>query len=181
METTIVNLFGSPGTGKSTSACGLFFLMKTAGYSVELVTEFAKEKVWAEHHKTLAEESALIFSEQNHRLNRLRGKVEYVITDSPLLLSLFYVPPNFPKSFAPFATDMFHSYNNLNFFLKRTKMYNPVGRMQTEEESDKISDKIRLFLDENDIIYTTVNANVEAPQIMFEVLNAVESVTHNKV
>lgn len=174
-------MFGSSGVGKSTCASGLFFLMKTAGYSVELVTEFAKEKVWAEHHKTLAEESALIFSEQNHRLNRLRNKVEFVITDSPLLLSLFYVPKNFPKSFTSFAIDMFNLYNNLNFFLERTKVYNPVGRMQTEEESDKISNEIRLFLDTNDIIYTAVNANTEAPQVIYEIIASVVSARVNGV
>ncbi len=39
-------MFGGPGTGKSTSAAGLFFKMKLAQMEVELVTEYAKDLVW---------------------------------------------------------------------------------------------------------------------------------------
>ena len=39
----IINIFGGPGVGKSTVAADLFVIMKKEGYSVELVTEYAKE------------------------------------------------------------------------------------------------------------------------------------------
>ena len=37
----VINLYGGPGTGKSTTAAALFALIKREGYNVELVTEFA--------------------------------------------------------------------------------------------------------------------------------------------
>ena len=40
--TYIINLIGSPGSGKSTLAALLFGEMKKRGYSVDLVTEYAK-------------------------------------------------------------------------------------------------------------------------------------------
>lgn len=46
MKTIVVNLFGAPGAGKSTGAAYIFALLKMAGVEAELVTEFAKDKVW---------------------------------------------------------------------------------------------------------------------------------------
>lgn len=45
-NTLIVNLFGAPGTGKSTGAAYIFSKLKMAGVDAEYVTEFAKDKVW---------------------------------------------------------------------------------------------------------------------------------------
>ena len=39
MKTTVINLIGAPGTGKSTLASELFALMKWQGYDVEIVSE----------------------------------------------------------------------------------------------------------------------------------------------
>ena len=44
----VVNLFAGPGTGKSTAAAQIFQALKWQRFSCELVTEFAKEKVWEE-------------------------------------------------------------------------------------------------------------------------------------
>ena len=44
----VINLFGGPGCGKSTTAADLFARMKLRGLSVELVTEYAKDVVWDE-------------------------------------------------------------------------------------------------------------------------------------
>lgn len=45
----VVNLFGAPGAGKSTGAARIFSNLKMAGINAELVTEFAKDKVWEEN------------------------------------------------------------------------------------------------------------------------------------
>ena len=45
-DTLIVNLYGGPGSGKSTGAAYLFAKLKMAGVDAEYVTEFAKDKVW---------------------------------------------------------------------------------------------------------------------------------------
>jgi predicted ATPase len=52
----VINLYGGPGTGKSTTAAALFALMKREGYNVELVTEFAKDLVWTERNKELGDQ-----------------------------------------------------------------------------------------------------------------------------
>ena len=42
-ETLVVNLFGGPGTGKSTMMAGIFAKLKSLGYDCEMCVEFAKE------------------------------------------------------------------------------------------------------------------------------------------
>jgi len=53
-----------------------------------------------------------------------------------------------------------NSYNCKNYFLVRTKEYNPVGRFQTEEESDKIADEILELLNKEQLPYTISTGDI---------------------
>ena len=88
-DVLIVNLYGAPGAGKSTGAAYIFSRLKMAGVNAELVTEFAKDKVW-EESKAVFENQAYIFGKQYFRISRLEGKVDAIVTDSPLILSCYY-------------------------------------------------------------------------------------------
>lgn len=44
--TIFINFLGEPSAGKSTIAAGLYFLMKKRRYSVEIVTEYAKDLIY---------------------------------------------------------------------------------------------------------------------------------------
>ena len=140
MKTIVINLIGSPGTGKSTLASELFSKMKWQGYDVELVSEYAKELVWEERTETFKNELYL-FAKQHHRMFRLNNKVKYIITDRPLILSLFYNEKYGDKSeeFKNIVLHEINKFNNVNIFLNRTKPYVEKGRNQTEEESDEFS------------------------------------------
>lgn len=161
----VINLYGGPGTGKSTTAAGLFQLMKLESLEAELVTEYAKDLVWSERH-TMFSEQDYIFAKQNHRLRRLRNKVDWVVTDCPLLLGFMYMNEEMPgrKHFENFMRDMFNSYNNINIFLQRTKEYNPNGRNQTEKEAIAIDLAIMAFLIKEKLPFITIPADKYAPQ-----------------
>ena len=85
----LVNLFGAPGAGKSTGAAYIFSQLKMRGINAELVTEFAKDKVW-EGSKAVFENQAYIFGKQYFRISRCADQVDVIVTDSPLLLSILY-------------------------------------------------------------------------------------------
>lgn len=142
-----VNIYGGPCSGKSTSASGLFHYMKTQNYNVELVTEVAKDYVWSEHFKMLEQYQLDIFAQQNHRLERLRGKVDWAITDSPLLLSHIYSPPGYYQTFYSLVDEVFDSYDNINVILQRDfSSYDDSGRVHTQEQSEQITKQIEDIL-----------------------------------
>ena len=50
--------------------------------------------------------------------------------------------------------------NNLNFLLLRTKPYNPIGRHQSEEESDALKQPMVQLLKERGISYIEVDGDI---------------------
>ncbi len=173
----VINLFGSPGAGKSTTAAGLFFKMKTATHikSVELITEFAKDMVYAGRIKELNTNQLYVTAKQYSRMERLRGQVDLVITDSPLILGIIYKPNNYFKSYEFLLNELHDSFDNINIFINRVKEYKNYGRMQTEEESDKISLRIKQLLKYNGIDYHIVDGDEAAPDVILNILKEKEN------
>ena len=120
--TTYINLFGGPGSGKSTLAAGIFSEMKRQGKSVELVTEFAKDLVWENRQDTLAVQP-YVSMKQFRNLFRLKGKVDYVVTDSPLLKDSVYAKrftPDLPAAYHELLGHLHSSLgDHVNIFLIR--------------------------------------------------------------
>ncbi len=166
-----INLFAGPGAGKSTTAAGLFNKMKLEKLEVELVTEFAKQLVWQRRHPEL-QDQMYVTANQNHRMNILKGQVDFCVTDSPLLLGLFYALDYFPGTFHPFLLELFGSYDNVNVFIRRVKDYNPNGRNQTEDEAREIDQAIINILQSYDIPFITVDGDVHAPHAIMDSLSA---------
>lgn len=137
--TKIINLYGGPGTGKSTTAAGLFAKMKAAGYSCEYVPEYAKDIVWEESFNKL-DNQLYIFAKQYHRIFRLLGKVDYIITDSPLMLSLIYAENS--EAFKQLVYEIIDSVETVDVFLQRVHEYQPEGRIQTAEEAARVDSRI---------------------------------------
>lgn len=157
----VVNLFAGPGAGKSTTAAGIFHHLKMAGINCEIVTEYAKDLTWEERHGTLKNQ-VYVFGKQVQRLHRLVGKVDLVVTDSPILLPLMYCPPEYPKSFAPFVKEVWDQFENRSYFLDRVKVYNPAGRNQTETEARKIDRDVISLLEGEGVDYTRVTGDYGA-------------------
>lgn len=114
----------------------MFAKLKMMGVNCELVTEFAKDKVWEKNNEALSNQ-IYIFAKQYYRMSRCTGQVDVIITDSPLFLGPFYnKDPEIDEPLKQLARVITERYDNLNYFLRRVKKYNPVGRLQSEEESD---------------------------------------------
>ena len=155
-NTLIVNLFGGAGIGKSTLMARIFSELKVQGYDCEMVTEFAKDLVWEKRTETFKDE-LYIFAKQNHRLFRVNGKVNIIVTDRPLLLTSAYNQDD--KELCDLCLKTFKQYNNLNFLLKRQTTYQENGRNQSEEDAERIDKITQDVLEFNGIDYYMFNNN----------------------
>lgn len=163
----IINLYGGPGSGKSTTAAGLFNLLKLNGIKAEMSLEYAKDCVWEERTKLL-EDQLYIFAKQHRRLLRLKThKLEYVITDSPLLLSLIYGKGE-SQAFKDLVKERFYNFDNLNIFLRRVKPYSFYGRGQSEGEAKELDVEILDML--QTIPYQEIIGDEFAPSRILEIL-----------
>ena len=168
MKTIIVNLFGAPGAGKSTGAAYIFSKIKMAGVNAELVTEFAKDKVW-EESKEVFNNQIYIFGKQSFKISRVMNKVDVIITDSPIILSSFYNSDEMiQEELDALVMKTFNSYNNMNYFIEIVKPYQEKGRFQTEEESDQIADEVSTLLDEKEVDYEVIAGDTEGYDYIVE-------------
>lgn len=160
----VINLFAGPGAGKSTTSAGIFHLLKIKDVKCELVVEYAKEVTYDKQYELLQRDQLYITAKQNRRLERLRDQVEWVVTDSPLLLGLMYRHEEYlPITFDKLVIDLFNTYDNINFFIDRTKKYQKYGRNQTEEEARQKDAEIKQLLYDNNLEFDIVQGNEHAP------------------
>jgi hypothetical protein len=107
-----------------------------------LVTEFAKELTYDENWTDLKRQ-LYVTAEQERRQRRLVGKVDFIVTDSPLLLGVAYVTDERERhAVERSARSLFDSYKNLNFYIQRSKPYHAYGRSQTEDEAKAIDQRL---------------------------------------
>lgn len=163
----VVNLFAGPGCGKSTTAAGLFSRLKLAGINCELATEFAKDLTWENRHEALRDQ-LYITAKQNHKLHRLVGKVDVVVTDSPLLFGAVYSNDQYIPSFQQLVRELFRSYTNINVLLNRVKPYNPAGRGQDEAGARQIDTMVKAELESGMFPYFELPGDQHAAGIIFQ-------------
>lgn len=140
--TVVVNLFGEPSAGKSTAAMDITARLKRKGVNAEYVSEFAKDKLY-ESNQEVFKHQEYIFGKQSFKMGRVSEKVQVIVTDSPLVLSIIYnkndcLTSNFDKT----VMDVFNSYNNKNYLLTRNHPYENEGRFQNEAEARDVRFKL---------------------------------------
>lgn len=154
-HTLVVNLFAGPGAGKTTCAWEIAAELKKCGYVVEYVSEAAKEYVWDNNMGKLngsIENQQALFREQNHRVHRLLGKVDMVVTDSPILLNPMYLSkPNTVYSDQVFA--IFKKQNNFNIFIRRGSQFEKAGRIHNLSQSMTLDNQIENMLTKHQLFY----------------------------
>lgn len=169
----VINLFGGPGSGKTTTAFGVsYFLKGKYDINAEFVPEYVKTLAWENNTEGIKNQLDLL-SNQNKGLFRLIGKVDYAVCDSPLALSLVYADKvgYKDKFFKEYAINLFNNYENLNFFIRRRKKYNPNGRFQTEDDAKILDGDIEKMMKEYEIPYTSIDGDGLAVETILKLLN----------
>lgn len=159
-NTIVINLFGGPGSGKSTTAAGLFYFFKLFGLSCELCTEWIKECVY-EERKEPFDNQIYTFAKQHKRLLDLENKVDFIITDSPILLSSIYGQHVYEKEqFDEFIFLQFSKFHNYDVFLQRPVTFEQVGRVHDEKTSKQKDEEIRNLLKSYGITHNYIETSV---------------------
>lgn len=162
-HTIVINAFAGPGAGKTTSCLEVAEKLKKQGFVTEYVQEYAKELVYDNNLIMLDghyEHQFDILKEQVKRINRLYGKVDFILTDSPVLLNNTYL--NEDKSTNNYVTycenvkKIYTLYDNFNYFVERDKSaFEEEGRIHNLEQSIVIDDELKNTLHNNQIDFAT--------------------------
>lgn len=128
----------------STGAAYIFSMLKMSGVDAEYVTEFAKDKVW-EGNQEVFKCQFYITGKQAYRIARCFGKVDVIVTDSPIRLGKIYADMIGRTRLGLACIEDAEQYDDhsIDVFLRRVKPYNPNGRNQSEEEAWQLDQKIK--------------------------------------
>jgi hypothetical protein len=153
-------MVAGPGTGKSTTTAGVFYELKQAGINAEIAPEYAKDIVWEGSINKL-ENQVLLLGKQEHRIWRLKNKVDVIITDCPLFLFMYYGKKE-SENFKNLALELFNRNDNMTYFLNRVKKFNPAGRVQDEAKSKQIDAELLELLNLHSVKYARIDADGDA-------------------
>jgi hypothetical protein len=103
-----------------------------------------------------------ILNEQMKRINRLYGKVDFIVTDSPILLNNTYLNEDknteVYSAYSDSVNKLYCLYNNFNYFVERdTSVFEKEGRIHNLEQSIAIDNELKNMLHNNQIdfdVYT---------------------------
>lgn len=167
MKTKVVNFVAGPSAGKSLCSALIFAELKMNHYSAELVQEYAKQLVWQNRLDEL-DNQYQVSLEQYKMINAVKGKVEYIVTDSPLLLGMFYNRyhknnvSNIKRT-EEMIYKRIQEFENVYILLERNNEYKfeNEGRIHTEEESIEIDKKMEELLKEYGFKYLKIKSSKE--------------------
>lgn len=164
--TTVVNLYGGPGSGKSTTAHGLVHILKSEGIEAEFAHEWIKHPVW---QGRVDFPQYYVWAKQQKMIDGLVDKVDVIVTDSPTLLSLIYGAAEFPN-FHRFVIDKFFHDPSLNIFIDRVKPFWEKGRYQTEDEARALDRSIHNMLKNVEVEHQHFPGTEETPRALADLV-----------
>lgn len=148
LDTIVVNLFGAPSAGKTTTVPDIFTMLKKKGLSAFQIQEYATYLIISGRVRELLREQDLIFTKQKHKQEIAQGKFRFVITESPLLLSSFYAPSDYPASFHEYVRAMWERFNNVNFYIYKKDWtdYDATSRIHDKASAIQVEKSLLNFV-----------------------------------
>ena len=175
----IINLFGGPGIGKSSIASGITYKLKKKHINCDNPYEFPKLLAWDENHSAIRDQ-LFVLANQHRGIVKSFNKVDYIILDSPILLSMvyknLYKSDEYPATlygdtFDKLVLDIYNKYENINILLQRTEgKHNDSERYQNLEESKKLDFEIEDTLIKYGLEYHKVNVDDKALKKILKII-----------
>jgi hypothetical protein len=154
MSLTVIEFWGSPGSGKSTFAADCFVEAAKIGLNCHLVTEFIKDHAMRGLPIEVLDQP-WITGEQTRRESCCYGKVDYVFTDSPVLLPAFFAH-HYDEDDMGLASFICRWENRADaeFNINRVRVFLPLveewfkqtGRYESYEQSKAMSEKLQRWI-----------------------------------
>lgn len=173
----VINLLSAPGSGKSTTGQILSGMLSIADYRVEYIPEFAKFATFSNNQAALSDQ-IYMFAKQENRLHVLRSaKLDFVVMDGPLPVALLYAPDDYFRFYEPLVMEVFGSYDNLNFFLRRNPKlaYKTEGRNETLAQARPLDDKLEQLLTKYQVPFEDYLVERSLPARLFKVITGEEA------
>jgi hypothetical protein len=146
----------------------IFAELKMRHISTEYTPEYAKQLVWQEKFEDLNNQYHVSLT-QYKMLKCIDGKVDYIITDSPLFLGLFY-NRDFENNTSDIIKtecmilDKLKEFNNKYIFLERNETYpfETQGRVHNEQESKRIDAELKKLLEKHNIKFKVFKSSKDS-------------------
>lgn len=178
----VINGYGGPGAGKSTACLEITAALKKEGYNAEYVQEYAKELVYEKNMEMLdgsPEHQYEILKEQTRRMDRLYDQVDFIVTDSPILLNEIYNKELTPE-YESLVNELQGEYINYSFFMERdASNFEEEGRIHNLTESIEKDNEIKDMLQKNEIKYKTYN-HENVNEIVNDAIDFYEKINEGK-
>ena len=178
----VINGYGGPGAGKSTACLEITAALKKEGYNAEYVQEYAKELVYEKDMEMLdgsPEHQYEILKEQTRRMDRLYDQVDFIVTDSPILLNEIYNKELTPE-YESLVNELQGEYINYSFFMERdASNFEEEGRIHNLTESIEKDNEIKDMLQKNEIKYKTYN-HENVNEIVNDAIDFYEKINEGK-
>lgn len=155
-KTIVINAFGGAGAGKTTAALSIAAELKKKGFVTEYVPEYAKELILSNNLAALdgsMENQRKVYEEQKNRIDRCIGKVDFIVTDCPIIISgMFLNDCPEKEGFQKEILEQFNKNENFSFVIQRDETkFEQENRMGTFEEAKAMDDDIQKYLKDNNV------------------------------
>lgn len=178
----VINGYGGPGAGKSTACLEITAALKKEGYNAEYVQEYAKELVYEKDMEMLdgsPEHQYEILKEQTRRMDRLYDQVDFIVTDSPIMLNTIY-NKQLTAEYESLVNELQGEYINYSFFMERdASNFEEEGRIHNLTESIEKDNEIKDMLQKNEIKYKTYN-HENVNEIVNDAIDFYEKINEGK-
>lgn len=175
----LINVLGPPSAGKSVLSARLFAHYKIKGISTELVQEYAKTLIWKNELGKLNDQ-LMVTSRQYENIKEvyMHKDIEFVVTDSPIELGIFYNLYNRNnKSDIQHTRHVLEKYrqefNNVYIFVNINKdnSYEECGRIHNKSQSLLIQKQLKSMLEHYNIEYFNYTSNKTCISNVVEYIN----------
>ncbi len=139
----VINIFGGPGTGKSTLAAEVFCRMKQSHIETACPEEHAKLAIWS-GQPWLLDQQVILLGQSWQTIHARLRKVDVIVVDSPVLLCSVYAQGGEPDCFHDLVTDIHRRTDRINILLQRNteRDYSPDGRRENALEALEMDARI---------------------------------------